>query len=387
MRDQFSPLTALRPSEQALDAEWTSERRATVYARIRAGIETEFTAGGDLAGDDVLLDTTPLHPASSLADTTTPPRVSRRRSLAVMGGVAAAVAALLAVPLLLPSGTPTGPSTARALSALAAAAADEKPLPAGQFRHVTSRASQNGHVTTTESWTAADGHVWRRDTYGEAADSPTQLYAFPPGQDSVNYPSPAFLATLPTDPADLETYLRAHVSGSTSQDEAVFVAVADMLRGGFAPPALRAAALRVLERNPHITVQDGRDALGREATIVQFVDEAARPGEVKSLYFDPASAALLEESIVAPGLDFQNVVVSRDAVSSVPDALLRATGGGLCVTATGAAQSDDVCMAAVRAGSIVVPGAVETSADPAPETGGVAVPVSADPIEVPAPTR
>lgn len=374
---QVSPLERLRPSERTLDEEWTPARRAAVYAQIRADIEAEVAIDRNAVGGDVVIDTMPLHRASSPAVATTPPRMSRRRSLVVMGSVAATVAALLAIPLLLPSGAPAGPSTARALNALAAAAAttSEQPLQDGQFRHAVEQATQTGNVITIESWTAADGHIWRRDTYGEAAGSPSMLYAFPPGDDSVNYPSPAFLRTLPTEPVELETYLREHVSGSSSQDEAVFVTVGDFLRGGFAPPALRSAALQVLERNPHVTARAGHDSLGRDATIVEFVDEVGRPGEVQSMYLDPSSAAILEESRKAPALDFQNVVVSREVADAVPmDVLQLGSSRGLCVTATDIVQSDDVCTAAMSAG------AVTTSATPASESVGVAVPRSANPI-------
>lgn len=42
--------------------------------------------------------------------------------------------------------------------------------------------------------------------------------------------SPHFLTSLPTEPDQLSAYLRARVSGSSSQDEAVFVAIGDVLR-------------------------------------------------------------------------------------------------------------------------------------------------------------
>ncbi|MDT4936082.1 MAG: hypothetical protein QOK11_3974, partial [Pseudonocardiales bacterium] len=88
-------------------------------------------------------------------------------------------------------------------------------------------------------------------------------------------------------PADLDSYLRAHVSGSTSKDEAVFTAVGDMLRGGLAPAHLRAAAIRVLEHTGHVTATSALDTLGRPAIQITFADAASRPGEDQALLFDP----------------------------------------------------------------------------------------------------
>ena len=40
---------------------------------------------------------------------------------------------------------------------------------------------------------------------------------------------PDYAATMPTEPHLLDAFLRARTLGSTSQDEAVFVAIGDML--------------------------------------------------------------------------------------------------------------------------------------------------------------
>jgi hypothetical protein len=117
-------------------------------------------------------------------------------------------------------------------------------------------------------------------------------------------PSRAFLAGLPTNVDQLADYLRGHVSGSTSRDEAVFVAVGDALRTGdlLATSQLRAALFGVLGTTSGVTVHpDEPDYLGRPATRVDFVDERNRPGEVQSLYFDPHTYQLLEERDAASG--------------------------------------------------------------------------------------
>jgi hypothetical protein len=111
-------------------------------------------------------------------------------------------------------------------------------------------------------------------------------------------PTRDYLTGLPTNVDDLTAYLRSHVSGSSSRDEAVFVAVGDALRTGdlLATSDLRAALVGVLARTPGVTVhQDQRDYLDRPATRIDFVDEQTRPDEVQSMYFDPATYQFLEE--------------------------------------------------------------------------------------------
>ncbi len=114
----------------------------------------------------------------------------------------------------------------------------------------------------------------------------------------------AWLAGLPTDPDALNRYMVSHVSGSSSRDEAVFVAVGDLLRedDGLASPKLRAALVDVLSRSHLITVHAGvRDALGRPSVRVDFMDQQRRAGELDSLYFDPTSFRLLEERNASNG--------------------------------------------------------------------------------------
>jgi hypothetical protein len=116
------------------------------------------------------------------------------------------------------------------------------------------------------------------------------------------------------------------------------------LRGGFAPPALRTAAIQVLERLPHVTLSVvTTDSLGRTAQQFDFVDESNRAGAVQSLSFDPATAQIVDEGttshggdplvidgpsgrqVVSSDLDFTSAVVLAQAVDQVPaDVLDRA---------------------------------------------------------------
>jgi hypothetical protein len=102
----------------------------------------------------------------------------------------------------------------------------------------------------------------------------------------------------------LQSYLRNHVEGSSSHDEAVFVAVGDALRtaGGLASPKLRAAMLAVLSRTPGVILHlDAQDYLQRPAIRADFVDQQIRPGAVHAYYFDPSDFRFLEERFAPNG--------------------------------------------------------------------------------------
>ncbi|MFN2563072.1 MAG: hypothetical protein ABR571_17490 [Jatrophihabitans sp.] len=117
-------------------------------------------------------------------------------------------------------------------------------------------------------------------------------------------PTRAFFAALPTDVDALQTYLRNHVEGSSSHDEAVFVAVGDALRtaGGLASAKLRAAMLAVLSRTPGVVLHlNAQDYLDRPAIRADFVDQQIRPGEVHAYYFDPTDFRFLEERFAHNG--------------------------------------------------------------------------------------
>jgi len=306
-------LEALRPTDADVDRLWS---RAERHAAL----------------DGV------LHPA---------PRRSIRRPL--MLGVAAASVAVVAlgVSLVLPGGAPGGasPAAAAELDRLAgiAAAAPFDTARADQFLHMVVVDTQTSDgsaaenpagtsVRTLESWTGADGSIWRMDTDAGRV----QYFRFPTGGDDTAAPSPAYLASLPTDPAALGAYLRANVSGSTSADEAVFTAVGDMLRGGFAPPALRVAALTVLKGTPHVALGPATvDGQGRPVVELDFVDQGNRPDQVQALYFSTETAEIVQESQRAPGFAFTGVVRTSDIADAVPaDVLAHAVGSN----ATGASK-------------------------------------------------
>ena len=143
------------------------------------------------------------------------------------------------------------------------------------------------------SWVSPNG-----DIISVRSGSQTGCTRFPNGGASFEEPTEDFLASMPTDVNGLNTYLRAHVEGSSSHDEAVFVAVSDALRtaDGLASPRLRAAMIAVLSRTPGVTLHyNQQDIRGRSALRLDFVNQRIRPNDVHSLYFDPTTYQMLEE--------------------------------------------------------------------------------------------
>lgn len=314
-------LVALRPTDATVDRLWDPAARAAVLEGVLA---TDLARATGATG-------APAHPPRALR------RRPRRRVTLALAAAAVAVVGVVAS-LVLPSGAPGGasPAAAAELTRLAAVAATASVDTAGpdQLVHLViverqtgddapENASGQDRARTLESWTAADGTVWRRDV---EATGTVQYYRFAAGVDDTANPSPAFLASLPTDPDALRAYLRANVSGSGSTDAAVFTAVGDMLRGGFAPAPLRAAAIEVLKRTPHVGLGDATtDALGRPALELTFADPKDDEGAWSSLYFAPDTAEILQEADHAPELDYLSIVQTADVADEVPaDVLERA---------------------------------------------------------------
>lgn len=293
---------AFRPSDETLDALWPPAERAAALDRILAGTATS---------------------------TRTNHRVGRRALTVGLSAAAAAVAAAVIVPIVVPLGGPGGasPAAAAELTRLAEVAATSPGPTAGrgQFLHLLIDERQSGRLginpdgtarpvdgVVLESWTAYNGTIWRRDINNP---NPVDYYEFPPGRDDTAAPSPSYLQSLPIDPAKLEKLLRHNPAEPNGSDNAIFTAVGDMLRGGFAPPALRTALVIVLKGLHQVTLGPATvDALGRRA--VQFI--IAGQG---SLFFDPVTAQIIEES--DPSMGFVSLVEKADVVDAVPADVLK----------------------------------------------------------------
>lgn len=251
-----------------------------------------------------------------------------RRSLLIAGAAAAVI--VVAVPAGLP-GWVVAPATAAPLRAVAAGAAmqPQQQWADGQFLHVRTTSVQDdvregGSRIVRNDWYAPDGWVWSHRA-GTRMDGQrfAEEYIFPPG---CGWMRPGYAATMPTDAHALDLFLRARAIGSTSQDEAVFVAIGDMLKQEAATPQVRAAAIGALALNTKITVADGSDPSGRKALIVTLVDEAARPKVKQSLYLDTATGYLLANRDSHESGSYTAVIDLRAIVDRLPDDIAQSLG-------------------------------------------------------------
>ncbi|MEP7019197.1 MAG: CU044_5270 family protein [Pseudonocardiales bacterium] len=242
-------------------------------------------------------------------------QVRHRRTFAIAGAAAVAVAAMITVPSILPSSSPGSAdhaAAAQALRHLAHVAASSIVSPADhlgphQYVHIVDVEHQNalaGQAASDgryEYWMRADGGGWQRNywRYGNTihVDEVSLLYP-----DEHHPDDPLYLERLPTEPAALDAYLRAHTSGSTSSDERVFVAIAEIVGRGTATPTLRAAAFEVLARLGHVELGTStHDSQGNPAQEFRFVDPRGRPNEVNTLLFDTHTAQITEQRMYFNG--------------------------------------------------------------------------------------
>jgi len=176
-----------------------------------------------------------------------------------------------------------------------------------------------GTRVTFDDYYTTDGWTWS----DRVANGHTEQYIFPPAW---GWMRPDYASAMPTEPHLLDAFLRARALGSTSPDEAVFVAIGDMLRQEAAPPAVRAAAIGVLGLNPKVTVERTTDTQSRPALKVTFTDEAMRPGTRQYLYLAPDTGVLLGRGSNGPGWDYQSVITHREVVDALPTDLAAVLG-------------------------------------------------------------
>lgn len=331
IKDVMDQLAKFRPDAESLDEQWPPARRAELAGSIRRGDQ----------GVNARLRHRPAPQQK---------RSRRRRLVAASALAAAALVAAVVAPTLLPNGAPGGasPAAAAALERLARVAANTPADIAGpgEFVHTVVRNHQVGVFLDNppndktrdiddryESWTASGGEFWRHDSSVAKAGDGTVLHR---GKDTLFFParsgaadrfgeaSSPYGSPLPTDADELQTYLRAHVHGSNSKDEAMFLALGDVLRSTTAPAALRSAALTVLARVDHVTLGTStEDSQGRRVQEFVFADDSIRAGVVQRFFVDPRTAQLIEERTTQPKLVNTTTTLVSDVVDSVPNSVRR----------------------------------------------------------------
>lgn len=291
---------------------WPADERANILNQV-------LTADPTPQGADQRLITTRPTP--------------RRRAMTLAGAAGLAAAACIAVPALLPAGSPGSADQAAAVQALhhlaaVAAVSPSDRLGPNQYLHLLDVEHQNALAgqpasnSRFEDWIRSDGFTWQRRTETTPSDpAHVEIWKLPPGPQPIDgMTSPQYLDRLATNPAALESYVRAHTVGSTSSDERVYVALTDIVRRGLAKPKLRSAAIEVLARLGHVRLgQATRDSLGNPVQAFEFVDPHGRPDDIRSIMFDTRTAQITEEREYFHGkLLFTRTVPVFEVVDSVP---------------------------------------------------------------------
>ncbi|MBK8462685.1 MAG: hypothetical protein IPL36_06575 [Nigerium sp.] len=292
-------ISRTRPSDEALAHEWTPEQRRLLLDDVMAGRARRVP--------------------------------TKRRAWPVAVAASLAAALMLVVPVAVPGWL--GTAAAGDLNDLARVAAAQTALEWGdtQFLRVQSVETQTGAPDAASQTPAVDRRVTHDDYYAtdgwqwsdRTVNGRVERYLFSPGW---GWQRPDYAATLPTEPHLLDAFLRLRVLGSTSQDEAVFIAIGDMLRAEAAPPDVRGAAIGVLGLNPRVSVEHTDDPQRRPALKVTFVDEAARPGQEQFLYLDPSTGLLLGNGTQWNSGSYQSAILRREVVDALPESLTGTVG-------------------------------------------------------------
>lgn len=224
----------------------------------------------------------------------------KRRPFAGVLLAAGAVAAVAAVAAALVSGTASEPTVslrpASAVEILGRAAdtarAEDLHARNDQFIKVTSVEIVSGRRTERQLWESVDGSrvgllrtspcpfrsgMATCDTRLENGDRPKGA---PPTPFEG---TPAFLRTLPTDPAALQAYIRAHIdedalaAGKTTVEEDTWSFVVDHIGENYVPPKLRGALYEVAARLPRHQRVEERPRCDRTSRRRDHKEHRTRP--------------------------------------------------------------------------------------------------------------
>ncbi len=175
-----------------------------------------------------------------------------------------------------------------------------------------------------ESWRAADGWAWARQT----GSDPGKFVLKP-------YTEWELITRGRADATALEKVLRKIVGGVAASkiDNAEFNFVADMfavatLPAGSLPKAYRKAIVGALARNHSVTVtRHVRDPLGRNSTRLSFTDADYRSDLTQSIYLDGEYQYLAYAAAVRDSDESgSRIVTERRRVDRIPEDLLAITG-------------------------------------------------------------
>ncbi|MCX4665293.1 CU044_5270 family protein [Streptomyces sp. NBC_01381] len=241
------------------------------------------------------------------------PRADKRwfRPTLIAGAVAASIAAgvLVASPFgdQAAQAGPPSKETVRMLEEIAATA-EKQPAPKDvrddQYVYIKSKvgfmAQEEGKpaeldpVHPREIWLSVDGkHDELLHEPASGFDNEVLKVEGPPMPSDTNYRN---LEKLPTDPVNMLDWLHKESDGSSSEDQATFVLVGDLLYESLMPPKQAAALYLAASKIPGVElIDDSVDAEGRHGVAIAREDQ----GERQELIFDKKTKEFLGERQVA----------------------------------------------------------------------------------------
>lgn len=293
MTDLLQRLEAARPTATDLDESWAPQDREAVLARILS-----------------------REPQS---------RPRRRRQWLT---AAAAVAGLALATAVVDTDQPAAAAQLRALAARAAST-DAPTIAPGSFLHVSYESTQqnsslfgDGRESSMdrESWIRWDGTVWTVDTEQPEGWRYYQKFARPEAPE-YGLPTPEFAVSLPDEPAALRAHLDEHVSGSSSHEEAIFVAITDLARSYLLPPDTWAAALEVLASLDGVQTENAV-VDGRPAVEVTYRERWSGLLGTHVVLLDRATGQVVAEETSDPGSTYRRETKLVEVVDEVPTEVL-----------------------------------------------------------------
>lgn len=329
MRD----LESIRPSDEAIDAEFDARRRESVFQEVlqartavvpisRSRRRWPAAAAAAVAGLAVLglaaQALVTLNGQSVAEPPVAGPTASSSTTLASPGSQPSpryvTVAAMLGPVAVAAAAAPVAEPDAF----LHVVRVEEQLNVAGQGSSQTPAAADSG-VTYFDDYIDRDGWLWSRRT-GD------QQFWLLTGQGQ------STITALPTDPGELDAALRSG-TGNNSADERVFKGIHEILLTETAPPALRAAAITVLQRiaeHPQaaVTTKDGETATptlvvttvdldGATGYRAAMTDPTSRPGVERWLVLD-ATGQIVESGTLTPDVSFSSTITTREWVDALP---------------------------------------------------------------------
>lgn len=342
-------LSSLRPSDEAIDTEFTPRRQQAVYQKVLtdaarlaplparrrrlpavaavAAVALTISSAGiyaaTLDSGEPVTEPLPFN-ASPAAIPTASERVATEPDIASMSRIATGI---VVSPIV--------------LAEVAKAAEASPPAHTGRFLHTVTVSEQldshGSDLARHDAYIDADGWMWRHTTHEFNGVENSSWLLVPLGEDWVE--------SLPTDPEALELQLRAG-TGSNSEDERVFKNVHEILLTEIASPELRSAAITVLQSmaenpqdpapakeglvaSPQVTVYEVQLPNGGTGYRASIIDPTSRPGVENTLVLN-AGGQLVESGSTYPaelGADsssassavhFRSTVVIREWVDQLP---------------------------------------------------------------------